>query len=143
VWQVLWVELDRGKQPPAAAALRAQFAVHGGRLLGQLYDLNCRRQFCSPELFVPEHLGLDRLLAEATAARGGAPWGGGASSSSGGGVGEVGRGRPGGRLLALSGGTSRIWQLLQLAPCLIPFRVRGWRVGGGGREGGVGLQCVL
>ena len=64
--QVLWVEQARGRPAlrPAAQALRDSVSSAVGRLLGQLYDRNCRREFAPAEAFYAATLSADLFNAE-------------------------------------------------------------------------------
>ena len=64
--QVLWVEQARGRTAlrPAAQALRGSVSSAVGRLLGQLYDRNCRREFAPAEAFYAANLSADLFNAE-------------------------------------------------------------------------------
>ncbi|KAK9829627.1 hypothetical protein WJX72_006957 [[Myrmecia] bisecta] len=101
IWQALWVEsapLPGGWSAPAAA-LRAALKEAIGKLLGQLYDRNCRRAFAPADAFHVDSLPPERFHGEMQAA-----------------------------LVASGGQTealrSRVWSLLRHTPFLIPFAER-------------------
>lgn len=50
--------------PLPAKALRAALKESAGKLLTQLYDRNCRRQFAPAEAFQTSNLPLERFQAE-------------------------------------------------------------------------------
>ena len=57
-----------GQIPAPAKALRTALKEAAGKLLGQLYDRNCRRQFVPPEAFQTDSLPLQRFQVEMEAA---------------------------------------------------------------------------
>ena len=63
------MEHTRGRStlPAAAQALREAVGAAVGRLLGQLYDRNCRRQFAPPEAFYAPQLSEALFDAEVQA----------------------------------------------------------------------------
>ncbi|DBA78986.1 TPA: hypothetical protein ACH3X1_008854 [Trebouxia sp. C0004] len=74
LWQVLWVESPSSPMAAPARALRAALKEAAGKLLSQLYDRNCRRQFVPPEAFQTDSLPPERFRVEmqtAAAAAGG------------------------------------------------------------------------
>ena len=70
----LVANLLAGLMPAAARASRAALKAAAGKLLAQLYDRNCRRQFVPAEAFQTDSLPLERFqheLQNAAAASGG------------------------------------------------------------------------
>ncbi|GAB4817517.1 hypothetical protein N2152v2_004563, partial [Parachlorella kessleri] len=66
LWQALWAETppSPGGWSEAAAGLRSAFKSGAGKLLGQLYDRNCRRGFAPAEAFQADALPPDRFHSE-------------------------------------------------------------------------------
>eukprot|EP00879_Flechtneria_rotunda_P004018 GHRR01004259.1.p1 GENE.GHRR01004259.1~~GHRR01004259.1.p1 ORF type:complete len:730 (+),score=344.71 GHRR01004259.1:50-2191(+) len=77
VWQVLWMETPSPHATPQQQQqqqLRRSLGEIGGLLLCQLYDRNCVRQYCPPEVFLATtFMSPDKLQLEvaAAAAKGG------------------------------------------------------------------------
>lgn len=103
LWAVAWGDLDirataggAGGLAGVLAQLQLTFLEHVGRMLCELYDINCRLPYCPVSAFLAEGLAPERLLAET------------ASGPSG----------------AKGSGTARAWTLLRYAPCMVPFQER-------------------
>ncbi|PNH10256.1 E3 ubiquitin-protein ligase [Tetrabaena socialis] len=96
LWHVLWSDWET-EHTAAGEALYAVLARTGGQLYGILYERNCRRSFCPTEAFHATALAPDRFLTEASTVRSNA-----------------------GR----EDGSSRVWQVLEHAPYLVPFADR-------------------
>ncbi|DBB12911.1 TPA: hypothetical protein ACH3X3_005665 [Trebouxia sp. C0006] len=99
LWQVLWVESPSSPMAAPARALRAALKEAAGKLLSQLYDRNCRRQFVPLEAFQTHSLPPERFRVEMQTAAAAA----------------------GGLMQATN---TRVWGLLRHAPFLIAFQER-------------------
>lgn len=64
VWKPFDSSQTAGGWPPRAAALRSRLKDAAGRLMGQLFDRNCRRAFAPVEAFHADALPADRFQAE-------------------------------------------------------------------------------
>ncbi|KAA6423490.1 MAG: E3 ubiquitin- ligase UPL6 [Trebouxia sp. A1-2] len=99
LWQVLWVESPSSPMTAPSKALRAALKEAAGKLLSQLYDRNCRRQFVPLEAFQTDSLPPERFRVEMQTAAAAA----------------------GGLMQATN---TRVWGLLRHAPFLIAFQER-------------------
>eukprot|EP00798_Chlamydomonas_sp_ICE-L_P015877 gene15877-22007_t len=99
LWQLLWMSADRGPNADSNRTLFQGFTSTCGQLYSQLYGRNCRQAFAPTEAFHAPGLVPERFLKEAAASR---------SSAS-----EF-----------QDRDRERVWKVLKLAPCLIPFEER-------------------